>query len=168
MNQSTKKKSLIYSSIAGVITIAAAIGATGYFLTKDNGKATIGTTSTVSASTTQQVASSTPSSSNSTTSTASYKDGSYSSTQYYNVEHEDTTVKYTVQISSGKISSVDVSLVSGDRKSAGFVDDFASSAQSNLAGKNLSSVSSLFVSGSSYTSDAFTDAIKDIKNQAKA
>jgi uncharacterized protein with FMN-binding domain len=167
MNQSTKKKSLIYSSIAGVITIAAAIGATGYFLTKDNGKATIVTTSTNPAAT-QQITSSTPASSSSSTSMASYKDGSYSSTQEYNVEHEDTTVKYTIQISSGKISSVDVSLVSGDRKSAGFVDDFAGSAQSNLAGKSLSSVSSLFVSGSSYTSDAFTDAIKDIKSQAKA
>ena len=99
-------------------------------------------------------------------STFNYKNGQYTSTQTYFIEGSNDTVEYKITINGDIITSATATLLSGDRQSNRYVSSFNSVLSSKVVNKKLSSVSNLYVSGASLTSDAFTDAINDIKSKA--
>ncbi len=113
---------------------------------------------------------STPSSStSSTTSTTSpYKDGTYAAQSQYSVPHSYETIKVTLSVQNGVITSAQIANSEGDPQSADFQEGFASEYKSYVVGKSLSGLSLSTVSGASDTTSGFNQALNSIRSQAQA
>lgn len=99
---------------------------------------------------------------------SSYKDGTYSATGNYDSPGGPDSLKVTLTIKSGVVTSSSVVMYPGDRRSAKYMQMFESGYQAQVVGKNLGSISLSYVSGSSLTPIGFNDALNKIKSQAKA
>ncbi len=99
---------------------------------------------------------------------SSYKDGTYSATGNYDSPGGPDSLKVTLTIKSGVVTSSSVVMYPGDRRSAKYMQMFESGYQAQVVGKNLGSIYLSYVSGSSLTPIGFNDALNKIKSQAKA
>jgi hypothetical protein len=113
--------------------------------------------------------SSTSTGSSSTSSSSSYSDGTYTTTVSYSVPHGgQNTLKATVVVSAGKISSVTTDNNYTDHESAMYIEDFESAVSSSAVGQSISSYSPTRIGGASLTTAAFADAVTDIRSQAQS
>ena len=110
----------------------------------------------------------TPSGASTTTPTSGYKDGTYSASSEYYVPHGQESIKVSVTLSSGTISNVSIQNSEGDRDSALFQEDFASSYKQYVVGKKISSLQLSNIAGASDTTQGFMDAISQIASKAQA
>ena len=162
-------------AVVGTVAILATAGITGLALFAQ--KDTTGTARTGATSSQTPTSGTSSSSTGSTAATSTsmgsmmssgYKDGTYSSTISYNVPHGgQNSVKATVVISSGKISSVTTNDNYTDGQSSYYVSSFDSSVSSDAVGQPIGSYSPSQIGGASLTTYAFDQAISDIAAQAK-
>ncbi len=102
-----------------------------------------------------------------TTTPAGYKDGAYTSTQSYYVPHGETnSLAVTLTIANGKISAVSTKNSYSDRESGMYISSFESSLSSDAKGQSLASYRPSRIGGASLTTEAFYQAISDVKTQA--
>ena len=154
--------------ILGSAAIIATAGFGGYALFTGGD-----TTKTSAATSAKSVASSTPSATTTvtptTSATSSYADGTYvASVNYYVPDDGRNTLRATVTISNGAISSVATDNTYRDRKSRQYVDGFESGITSAAVDRPVADFSVGRVGGASLTSSAFNDALDTIRNEAKA
>jgi len=124
--------------------------------------------STTIATTDSSSSASSASSASTATPTSSYKDGTYSASSEYYVPHGQESIKVSVTLSSGTISNVSIQNSEGDRDSALFQEDFASSYKQYVVGKKISSLQLSNIAGASDTTQGFMDAISQIASKAQA
>lgn len=166
-------------AVVGTVAILATAGIAGIalFTSKDNSANTSAANSSQTASsnssaintTSTNSSSSNSASSGATATSSSYKDGTYTASIGYYVPHGgQNTLKATVVISSGKISSATTSDNYTDRESGMYVQSFESSVSGDASGQSIGSYSPSRIGGASLTTQAFADALYDIANQAKA
>lgn len=93
--------------------------------------------------------------------------GTYTSTQTYSVHGKTDTVKTTLVISDDTITDMTMTWVSGNKDSQSWVTNYQSVVSSKIEGQKITDITSAYVSGSTLTSNAFKNAIIDIKSQAK-
>ena len=170
--------------IVGALSIASIIGASVYVLTQSNASnASTGTTTTAQTATKETTSqatdtaaasntASTVSPTTNTTNTAnssSYKDGTYTASANYGVPHGfQNSIKVTLTVTNGKVTSAEASHDYNDRESGMYVDSFDSSLDSAVVGKAIASLSPSRIGGASLTTYGFDDALAIIANQAKA
>lgn len=156
----TKNKIFV---VVGTVAILAAAGVTAavLFTKKDDESSKVNPPQTTSNTGT------TPESQQ-TKAADSYKDGTYKASVSYRVPHGSNSLNATVVISSGKISSVKTDNSYTDRESAMFVSDFESALDGDATGQSISSYKPSRIGGASLTTEAFDEAISDIRSQAKA
>lgn len=151
-------------AVVGTIAVLATAGVIGIglFIRPDTNT----NTSSSSATTTSN---STTSANTSTSSSSSYKDGSYTATVSYMVPHgNQNTLKATVVVSGGKITSVSTTDDYSDRESSMYVNSFENGVSSDATGQSLGSYNPSQIGGASLTTAAFNDAISQIRTQAQA
>jgi len=154
-------------AVVGMVAILGTAGVVGALLFTQQDSTSTGTATTTSQSSSTDSNSS--SSGSSTITPGSYKDGTYTATQSYSVPHGDTnTMKVTVTISSGKITSVTTSDDYTDRESAMYIQSFESNVSSVMTGQSMGSMMQSRIGGASLTSSAFYDALDTIATQAQA
>lgn len=96
-----------------------------------------------------------------------YKDGIFISKQSYNVKDWVDTTDFTLEIKEGKIVNMSAKWVNGNSRSVPWVVGYQNKVSPEIYQKDLDSISSVYVSGSTRTSNAFEKAVADIKLQAK-
>jgi uncharacterized protein with FMN-binding domain len=102
------------------------------------------------------------------TSSASYKDGTYSANEDYFVPPGQESIAVSLTVSNGTVTDVQVTNSEHDRESAIFQQDFAASYKNQVIGKAISSLHISSIAGASDTTDAFNDALSQIRSQAQA
>jgi len=100
--------------------------------------------------------------------TSSYKDGTYSATGSYSSPGGRESIKLTVTIMDGIITSTSLDEKASNGEAKEYQDDFDSGYKTLVVGKNIDEVSLSRVAGSSLTSNGFNDALDEIKSDAKA
>lgn len=162
-------------AVVGTVAIIATAGITGVVLfTQQDSTATTATTSstTTTSTGTTNTTTTTPSTSTSTSPTSSsasnYKDGTYSATVSYSVPRAQNSIKVTVVVSSGVISSVSTNNSYTDHESGEYIDRFESALSSSASGQSISSYRPSRIAGASLTTAAFSEALSDIASQAAA
>lgn len=149
--------------MVGTVAILATAGIVGTSLFTQNNATSTNTASSQTASST------TNTTTNTSTATSSYKDGTYTATKQYTVPHGlNNTLKATIVISSGKITSATTEDTSSDHESAAYISRFESALSSSATGQSLGSYSPSRIGGASLTTQAFADALSDIASQAHA
>lgn len=108
------------------------------------------------------------SNSSSTSTSGSYKDGTYTATVSYSVPRTQNSLKATVVVSGGNITSVTTNNSYSDHESAEYVQGFESAVSSSASGKSLSSYSPTRIGGASLTTAAFAEALDEIRTQAQS
>jgi len=121
----------------------------------------------VSSSQTQSPGSS--STNGSTSTTGSYKDGTYTATGYYMVPHGDTnSVKTTLKVSGGKITSVSTMNNTQDSESEMYISSFKQYVESEVVGQSLNGYYGSRIGGASLTTDGFNQTLDTIRRDAAA
>lgn len=92
-----------------------------------------------------------------------YKDGTYSASANY--DYANITVTVTVQ--NDTVTSVQNSMTGDRGQSANYTSRFKSAISGQVVGKKLSSIILDSVSGASYTTQGFMNALNQIQTQAK-
>jgi uncharacterized protein with FMN-binding domain len=103
-----------------------------------------------------------------TTSSVAYKDGTYSANEDYFVPPGQESIAVRLTVSNGTVTDVQVTNSEHDRESAIFQQDFAASYKNQVIGKAISSLHISSIAGASDTTDAFNDALSQIRSQAQA
>jgi uncharacterized protein with FMN-binding domain len=101
-------------------------------------------------------------------STATYKDGTYTATASYLTPGGTESIRVQVALAGNAINDVQLSQQGDSRESQEYQAAFAGEYQSSVAGKNITEVKLSRVAGSSLTSNAFNEAIDQIKRNAAA
>lgn len=164
----TKQKIFVTIGTAAVVAAAIFGGATLYggSTKTDAQTARYSSTSSVTSS---NSSSSTTDTSSSATSTGSYKDGTYTKTISYYVPHGGSnSVKVTLTVSGGTITSVSADDTYTDRESGVYISSFESEVSNNAKGQSLASYSPSRIGGASLTTEAFAEAISGIRSDAAA
>lgn len=98
-----------------------------------------------------------------------YKDGTYSASSSYVVPSGDeNSIKATLTVSGGTVTSVSVNDNYYDRQSAAYVDWFEQELQGQVVGKSLADLSPSRIGGASLTTEAFSQTLDTIRNNAAA
>ncbi len=157
-------------AVVGTVAILGTAGVVGAMLFTKQDISTTGTTTMTSQNSSSSSNFGTSSgNSGSTTTSGSYKDGTYTASQSYFVPHGDTnSIKVTVTISSGKITSVTTSDDYVDPESAMYIQSFESNVSGVMTGQSMGSMMPSRIGGASLTSSAFYDALDAIATQAQA
>ena len=168
----------LMTTIIAVMVVAGIVLITDHLKAKNTGSNAAFTPSTTIQTPTSDTSSSTTiattdssssaSSASTATPTSSYKDGTYSASSEYYVPHGQESIKVSVTLSSGTISNVSIQNSEGDRDSALFQEDFASSYKQYVVGKKISSLQLSNIAGASDTTQGFMDAISQIASKAQA
>ena len=104
-----------------------------------------------------------------TSSTSTYKAGTYTESGSYQTPQTTETINVTLTLSSdGTITATSVSQTPQDHDSREYQQRFASSYQSLVIGKNISTLRLGTISGSSLTPTGFDKAVAVIASEAKA
>jgi uncharacterized protein with FMN-binding domain len=103
-----------------------------------------------------------------TTDTSAYKDGTYSATGSYLTPGGRESIELTVTIANGVITTTQLKENASDRDAEEYQAAFAGSYQELVVGKKVGEVSLSRVAGSSLTSNGFNEALRQIKQDAKA
>lgn len=98
----------------------------------------------------------------------SYKDGTYTADTEYYVPHGSEDIKVTLTLKDGVVTESSIENSEGDRDSASYQEDFASSYKSYVVGKKIGDIHLSYVAGASDTTQAFNDALSQIESQAQA
>lgn len=102
-----------------------------------------------------------------TDSNASYKDGTYSKAVDYTSPGGDETVTVKLTVAGGNVANVETSFRADNPESEQHQGDFSANYKSRVVGRPLSSLNLSTVSGASLVTDAFNNALNEIRNQAK-
>lgn len=102
------------------------------------------------------------------TSITSYKDGTYTASENYDVPHGVEGLSVTLTIKDGAIAGTSIQQSGGARDSLEYQQAFSSGYQSYVVGKKLSDINLNRVSGASLTSEAFNQALSQIEAKAQA
>ena len=146
-------------AIVGLLVIVAVIGI-GVAATTGKKAAT---TESVNPST-----STTADAGSSSTASSPYRDGAYSATGSYLSPGGQQSIKISVTLKNGNITSTSAISAAIDADGTKYQGKFISGYKSLVVGKNIDSVSLSKVSGSSLTSGGFNSALNQIKSQAKS
>lgn len=107
--------------------------------------------------------------SSSAASSGSYKDGTYTKTISYYVPHGGSnSIKVTLTVSGGNITSVTTNDSYTDGESQMYISSFESSVSSDASGQSLASYGPSRIGGASLTTEAFAEAISGIRSDATA
>lgn len=165
MEQSSNKK-----IIAGAIIIAAVVliaVAASMFSEKEENAAKTDTTST--SQTSNNAATTTNASSAATIdSSSTYKDGTYTVSDTYSSPGGIEDIKVTLTIGNNMITDVSVVQEANNNESAEYQEKFQDSYKSKVVGRAISGLQLSRSSGASLTTNAFNDALNQIRSQAKA
>ena len=159
--------------IVGALAVASIIGAAGFVLSQrqsDTDSATPTTTRAVSQSSATESDTS-PSGSTATTEStaAAYQDGTYAAAANYAVPRgENNRLEVSVTLTSGIISDITAEGKYTDDESKEYIDAFEAAVEDSVVGKALDAISLSRIGGASLTTQAFSDVLVDIRNQAKA
>lgn len=173
----TKQKIFVTIGTAAVVAAAIFGGATLFngSTAVNNGISSSSTVassnqSSSSGSTTSSSATDTSSSaSSSTTASGNYKDGTYTKSVSYYVPHGETnTIKVTLVVSGGVITSATTDNTYFDNESGMYISSFESSVNSSASGQSLASYSPSRIGGASLTTEAFAEAVSGIRTDAAA
>lgn len=162
-------------TIAAIVTIVVIVGIVILIETlqkhSDAATSSLGTTDTSTPAATDTTGTtSSPTTSNgtsSTTSSSTYKDGTYTADQQYYVPHGYEDIKVTITVASGVVTNASIVNSENDRDSQRYQEDFASSYKNYVVGKKLSDVKLSYVAGASDTTQAFDDALAQVRTQAQ-
>lgn len=97
-----------------------------------------------------------------------YKDGTYVVSDTYSSPGGIEDIKVTLTISGNSISDVSVVQEANNDESAEYQQKFQQGYKSKVVGKSLSSLELSRSSGASLTTNAFNDALEEIRTKAKA
>lgn len=176
----TKQKIFVTIGTAAVVAAAIFGGATLFSGSSNTNAGTASSSSTVAGSqsmtstrgTTNSSSTDTTASSTSTSTTSgsgSYKDGTYTKTVSYYVPHGGSnSIKVTLVVSGGNITSVTTNDSYTDGESGIYISSFESSVNSDASGQSLASYSPSRIGGASLTTEAFAEAISGIRTDAAA
>lgn len=153
--------------IAGAIIIAAValIAIAASMLTKKDNQAALNDSID---STLQQPASETDSQEPTADSGAEYKDGTYTINDTYPSPGGEEDIKVVLTLKDNKVAAVEVTQEANQRESAEYQGQFQQGYKSRVIGKAIESLELNRVSGSSLTTQAFDEALEQIRAQAKA
>lgn len=98
---------------------------------------------------------------------SAYRDGVYTASANYYVPHGDESIKVTLALQNGVVTSSSIQNSQGNPVSASFQLGFAASYKSYVLGKDISSLELSYVSGASDTTQGFDNALAQIRTQAK-
>lgn len=101
-------------------------------------------------------------------STGGYKDGTYSATADYYTPEDTDTIKVTLAVKDGTVTSVTSTTTTSSRESRQYDSAFLNAYKSYVVGKKLSNLNLDRVSGASLTTGGFNDALDTIRQQAQA
>lgn len=96
-----------------------------------------------------------------------YKNGTYSSTVTYMAPPGNEKMGVTVTIANDKITSVNVQNMATDQTSSMYQNRFIGSVSSTVVGQSVNQMKLGVVSGASLSTNAFNNALVQIKAQAK-
>ena len=102
-----------------------------------------------------------------TGSTSSFKDGTYTADSQYYVPQGYEDIKVTLTIKNGVVTDSQIVNSEGDRDSQAYQEAFASLYKSNVVGKSISGLQLSYIAGASDTTQAFNDALNQIRNEAQ-
>ena len=156
---------------AGVLTLLAAAVVTGSVHTYDRKQHAANATVTGPAASTGAVA---PPAQAATTRCSAgsshngYKDGTYSASSDYFVPSGNESIKVTLTLKNGIVTNSQLANSENDRESVYYQEEFARQYKNQVVGKSISGIHLSYVAGASDTTQAFTDALNRIMNQAQA
>lgn len=110
----------------------------------------------------------TSTSSSSTDSNTQYKDGTYTKSANYISPGGRESVTVGVTIKNGVVTDSTFSATASDRDAREYQSMFSGSYKSQVVGKSVNALSLSRVAGASLTTNAFNDALDQIKSDAKA
>lgn len=150
--------------IAGIIVIAAIvlIAVAANILGKKD-KQPVQNTNAASETTTSDTSSTTT-----VEAGVTYKDGTYTVSDTYPSPGGIEDIKVVLTVKDNTVSAVEVTQEANQRESAEYQGRFQEGYKSKVIGKALSSLSLSRSSGASLTTNAFNDALEEIRQQAKA
>lgn len=154
---SSASKFVLPAVVAALIVFAAI----GFYLYKNNSAAPASITGT-SEKTKLETDSFAPSAK------TSYKDGTYKSTGKYITPGGERQIDVKLTLSRGSITDITVTPTAEDATSQRFQGEFANNYKGMVIGKNIDEVVLTKVSGSSLTPKGFTNALEQIKLEAKS
>lgn len=96
-----------------------------------------------------------------------YKDGSYTVEEAYFVKGKEDVVEIVIEIKNDKITNLDMDLLSGHEESTSWINSYVSNIEPQIKGMDIDDVEEAFLSGATLTSDAFRDALVEVKTEAK-
>ena len=149
--------------IAAIVLIA--VAASMFSKKEDASQADSATTSQPS----DDVATSSDSSSTTTPdSWSAFKNGTYTVSDTYSSPGGIEDIKVTLTLNNNTITDVSVVQEANNNESAEYQEKFQDSYKSKVVGKALSSLQLSRSSGASLTTNAFNDALDQLRSQAKA
>lgn len=99
---------------------------------------------------------------------ATYKDGTYTVSDTYPSPGGEEDIKVVLTLEDQIVASVDVIQEANQRESAEYQALFQAGYKSRVIGRAIDTLQLNHVSGSSLTTQAFDEALEQIRNQAKA
>lgn len=151
---------------AAVIVLLVAAGAVTVAISQ-GGKTSTQTTQGDTAQT-QTADTSASGTNNATASSGNYKDGTYSATGTYQTPGGSESIKVTVTLASGVVTSADVTQNASGGEAEEYQSKFVSGYKSQVVGKKISEISLSRVAGSSLTPIGFNAALQTIKSDAQS
>lgn len=97
-----------------------------------------------------------------------YKDGTYTVSDTYSSPGGIEDIKVTLTLGNSTITDVAVVQEANNNESAEYQEKFQDSYKSKVVGKAISSLQLSRASGASLTTNAFNDALDQIRSQAEA
>lgn len=153
--------------IAGAIVIAAVvlIAVAASIFGKDDQTSQSGTESNTS---TSQSANTSQQQTTTQSSNVSYKDGTYTVNDTYPSPGGIEDIKVVLTLKSNTVTEVEVTQDANEAESAEYQGRFQESYRLKVVGKAINTLSLSRSSGASLTTNAFNDALEEIRQQAKA
>ena len=99
---------------------------------------------------------------------ATYKDGTYTISDTYPSPGGEEDIKVVLTLKNNVVTAVDVTQDANQRESEEYQSQFQAGYKSRVIGKAIDTLQLKHVSGSSLTTQAFDDALEQIRSQAKA
>ncbi|OTA26728.1 hypothetical protein B9G54_03895 [Alloscardovia macacae] len=97
--------------------------------------------------------------------TGTYGDGTYTVSGQYG-EHSASTLDVSVTVGAGKVTSVEVKPTTSSAISKKYGDDFVKAVSGEVVGKDLKDLKLSVVAGASWTTDAFNQALVNVRGEA--
>lgn len=97
--------------------------------------------------------------------TGTYGDGTYTVSGQYG-EHSASTLDVSVTVGAGKVTAVEVKPTTSSAISKKYGDDFVKAVPGEVVGKDLKDLKLSVVAGASWTTDAFNQALVNVRGEA--